>query len=178
MNLSRWITKNKLSSETGIPYSTLWRICSKHILYLNHKKRGKYTLFDREQIPTLVKIHEMYKEGARYEEVDEMLSQSSPATLDINPQESKDSSNQITGSQEAVKLLQVIADQKGDISSLKETVKQQSEEIDKLKKILISQQGKINDLQKDNNDLENSIMIKVNEYISEIFYSKDKNSKR
>ena len=174
MNLSRWITRNKISSETGIPYSTLWRITSKHTQYFNQRKEGKYTLYDKEQIPLMVKIYKMYKEGLRYDEIDAELSHSTPATLETSPLEIKDQSNQITTGQESIKLLQVIADQKQDIGSLKEMVKQQSEEINKLKKVMISQQNKINSLENDKNDLESSIMIKVNEYISEIFYSKDK----
>ena len=174
MNLSRWITRNKISSETGIPYSTLWRITSKHTQYFNQRKEGKYTLYDKEQIPLMVKIYKMYKEGMRYNEIDAELSQSTSATLDINPLENKQTINQITTGQESIKLLQVIADQKQDITSLKELVKQQSEEINKLKKVMISQQNKINSLENDKNDLESSIMIKVNEYICEIFYSKDK----
>lgn len=145
MKTGKWLNTYKISELSEIPYTTARRILLKHSTFFDYKKRGRSRLYKQDQIPLLQEINQLYKEGMRYNEINENLRKSEPETVEME-EEGGVLTTQKQPANSLYKTLEIIGNQK--------------QQLDEQRKQILSLVDKVKSLEEVNN--------KKNEEITEI----------
>jgi DNA-binding transcriptional MerR regulator len=155
MKTGKWLNTYKISELSEIPYTTARRILLKHSTFFDYKKRGRSRLYKQDQIPLLQEINQLYKEGMRYNEINENLRKSEPETVEME-EEGGILTTQKQPANSLYKTLEIIGNQKQQldeqrkqilslvdkVENLENVNKEKSEEIRELKKVFLAYTSK------------------------------------
>lgn len=153
--METWLNMNKISEQSGIPYTTARRILVKFTTFFDHRKRKNQRLYKQSQIPLLQRIHQLYKDKYRTNEIMEMLKNSEPQTIDTienegvittkeRPSDSLYKTLEIIGSQKQLLEVQstqinVLVDK---VSNLENEKKEMDKTISDLKRTMLQLEAK------------------------------------
>lgn len=151
--MNDWLSLTAMARRLQIPEPTARRYAKLFPHYLPHRKVGRMTLYAPDAGPILTRISQLYSQGHKKDEVEALLKQELPKTIDVASSPVSETQPLVRSDNSALQeklfqFLEIVSDQSRKIDALMERDNQTSATVARLQKELETEKVRREHLEK------------------------------
>ena len=151
--MNDWLSLTAMARRLQIPEPTARRYAKLFPHYLPHRKVGRMTLYAPDAGPILTRISQLYSQGHKKDEVEALLKQELPKTIDVASSPVAETQPLVRSDNSALQeklfqFLEIVSDQSRKIDALMERDNQTSATIARLQEELAAEKARRKALEK------------------------------
>ncbi len=151
--MNDWLSLTAMARRLQIPEPTARRYAKLFSDYLPHRKVGRMTMFAPDAGPILTRISQLYADGHKKEEVDTILKDELPKTIDVDAASVAENQSLVRTDNSVLQeklfqFLEIVSDQSKKIDALMERDNQTSATIARLEDELATEKAHRENLEK------------------------------
>ncbi|GAU08460.1 hypothetical protein [Desulfoplanes formicivorans] len=151
--MNDWLSLTAMARRLQIPEPTARRYAKLFSDYLPHRKVGRMTLYAPDAGPILTRISQLYSDGHKKDEVEALLKQELPKTIDVASSPLSEGRSLVRSDNSVLQeklfqFLEIVSDQSRKIDALMERDNQTSATIARLQEELATEKARRETLEK------------------------------
>jgi hypothetical protein len=151
--MNDWLSLTAMARRLQIPEPTARRYAKLFSDYLPHRKVGRMTLYAPDAGPILTRISQLYSDGHKRDDVENIIKEELPRTIDVDAPSMQDSQALVRTDNSVLQeklfqFLDIVSDQSRKIDALMERDNQTSATITRIQEELEAEKSRREDLEK------------------------------